>query len=172
VGTSSPRRAEFLRVLRPDAAPREIRGNVDTRLRKVRDGDYDAVIVAAAGLRRLGIRFKEDEALPVDVFPPAPGQGALAVQIRATDSGMRARFAGFDDPDTRLAVTTERALLRALGGSCALAVGALAHVEGSEIRLDAALVVDGDVVRAAARGTDPSDVVRLVADALGAPTSA
>jgi hydroxymethylbilane synthase len=172
VGTSSPRRAQFLRVLRPDAAPREIRGNVDTRLRKVRDGDYDAVIVAAAGLRRLGIRFKEDEALPVDNFPPAPGQGALAVQIRATDSGMRARLAGFDDPDTRLAVTTERALLRALGGSCALAFGALAHVEGSEIRLDAALVVDGDVVRAAARGTDPSDVVRLVADALGAPTSA
>lgn len=172
VGTSSPRRAAFLRVLRPDASPREIRGNVDTRLRKVRDGAYDAVIVAAAGMRRLGIEFSDDEALPLDICPPAPGQGALAVQVRATDNVLRARLAGFDHRETRLAVSAERALLRALGGSCALALGAFAHIADGEIRLEAALVVDGSVVRAAARGADPGEVAELVANALGTPARA
>jgi len=172
VGTSSPRRAAFLRILRPDASPREIRGNVDTRLRKVRDGEYDAAIVAAAGLRRLGIEFSDDEVLPVDTCPPAPGQGALAVQVRAADLELRARLAGFDHPETRLAVSTERALLRALGGSCALALGAFAHFVNGEIRLEAALVVDGSVVRAGAQGVDPSEVAQRVANALGMPARA
>jgi hydroxymethylbilane synthase len=172
VGTSSPRRAAFLRVLRPDASPREIRGNVDTRLRKVRDGEYDATIVAAAGLRRLGIEFSDDEVLPVELCPPAPGQGALAVQVRAADRELRARLAEFDHRETRLAVTTERALLRALGGSCTLALGAYGHVANGEIRLEAALVVDGSVARAAARGADPNDVAQRVADALGTPARA
>ena len=168
VGTSSPRRAAFLRALRADATCREIRGNVDTRLRKVRDGEYDAVIVAAAGLRRLGIAFAEREALGVDLCPPAPGQGALAVQIRAGDADLRARVAALDDPATRIAVTAERELLRLLGASCEIPLGALGRNEDGTIRLDAALADDSGVRRASVRGGDPHDVARRAAEMLGA----
>jgi hydroxymethylbilane synthase len=168
VGTSSPRRAAFLRALRADATCREIRGNVDTRLKKVRDGEYDAVIVAAAGLLRLGIAFDEREALPVDLCPPAPGQGALAVQIRASDADLRGRVAALDDPATRIAVTAERELLRLLGASCEIPLGALGRNEEGTIRLDAALADDSGVRRASVRGSDPRDVARRVADMLGA----
>jgi hydroxymethylbilane synthase len=167
VGTSSPRRAAFLRALRADATCREIRGNVDTRLRKVRDGEYDAVIVAAAGLRRLGIAFDELEALPVDLCPPAPGQGALAVQIRAGDADLHTRVAPLDDRATRIAVTAERALLRLMGASCEIPLGAIGRAEKGDVVLDAALAGDGGVRRASARGGDPYDVARRVADALG-----
>lgn len=168
VGTSSPRRAAFLRALRADAIPREIRGNVDTRLRKVRDGEYDAVVVAAAGLRRLGIAFDESEALPIELCPPAPGQGALAVQIRAADTELRARIVKLDDRATRLAVTAERELLRLLGASCEIPLGAIGRYEDGDIALDAALAGDAGLRRASARGTDPHDVARRAADALGA----
>jgi len=167
VGTSSPRRAAFLRALRPDALARDIRGNVDTRLRKVRDGEYDAVIVAAAGLRRLGIAFDEREALPVGLCPPAPGQGALAVQVRAADAELRARVVALDDPATRIAVTAERELLRLMGGSCEIPLGALGRHDGA-VHLDAALVDDSGVRRASVRGNDPKDVARRAADVLGA----
>lgn len=168
VGTSSPRRAAFLRALRSDAACREIRGNVDTRLRKVQGGEYDAVVVAAAGLRRLGIAFDEREALPVDLCPPAPGQGALAVQIRAGDAALRARVAALDDPATRIAVTAERELLRLMGASCEIPLGAIGRSQNGDVVLDAALAGDGGVRRASARGGDPFDVARRAADVLGA----
>ena len=168
VGTSSPRRAAFLRALRADAMARDIRGNVDTRLRKVRDGYYDAVIVAAAGLRRLGIAFDEREALPVDLCPPAPGQGALAVQVRASDAELRARVAALDDPATRVAVTAERELLRLMGASCEIPLGALGRHQGGAVHLDAALADDSGVRRASVRGNDPNDVARRAADLLGA----
>jgi hydroxymethylbilane synthase len=168
VGTSSPRRAAFLRALRPDAVAREIRGNVDTRLRKVRDGEYDAVIVAAAGLRRLGITFEESEALPIELCPPAPGQGALAVQVRARDGELAAMLAPLDDIATRLAVTAERALLRAMGASCLIPLGAIGRFEDGDLVLDAALALDDGVRRTSARGTDPHEVARRAADALGA----
>jgi hydroxymethylbilane synthase len=168
VGTSSPRRAAFLRALRADATAREIRGNVDTRLRKVRDGEYDAVIVAAAGLRRLGIAFDEREALPIEMFPPAPGQGALAVQIRASDARLRERVAPLDDGATRLAVTAERELLRLMGASCDIALGAIGRHEDGEVALDAALASDDGIRRATARGPGPLDAARRAADALGA----
>lgn len=168
VGTSSPRRAAFLRALRPDAIARDIRGNVDTRLRKVQGGEYDAVIVAAAGLRRLGIAFDEREALPLELCPPAPGQGALAVQIRASDADLRARIAPLDDLATRVAVTAERELLRLMGASCEIPLGAIGRYEDGEIVLDAALAGDGGVRRASTRGSDPRDVARRAADALGA----
>ena len=168
VGTSSPRRAAFLRALRVDATCREIRGNVDTRLRKVRDGEYDAVVVAAAGLRRLGITFDEREALPIELCPPAPGQGALAVQIRAVDTELRARVVALDDRATRLAVTAERELLRLLGASCEIPLGAIGRYEDGDIALDAALAGDAGVRSASTRGTDPRDVARRAADALGA----
>lgn len=168
VGTSSPRRAAFLTALRADAMPREIRGNVDTRLRKVRDGEYDAVVVAAAGLRRLGIAFDESEALPIELCPPAPGQGALAVQIRARDSELAARVAALDEIATRLAVTAERALLRAMGASCEIPLGAIGRYANGAIDLDAALVTPAGIRRASERGADPLDVARRAADALGA----
>jgi hydroxymethylbilane synthase len=168
VGTSSPRRAAFLQALRADAMPREIRGNVDTRLRKVREGEYDAVVVAAAGLRRLGIAFDESEALPLELCPPAPGQGALAVQIRARDAQLAMRLAALDDAATRLAVTAERALLRAMGASCEIPLGAIGRHAAGVTRLDAALVTDAGIRRASASGADPLDVARRAADALGA----
>jgi hydroxymethylbilane synthase len=168
VGTSSPRRAAFLRALRPDATARDIRGNVDTRLRKVQDREYDAVIVAAAGLRRLGIHFDEREALPVELCPPAPGQGALAVQVRAADAELRARVAPLDDRATRLAVTAERELLRLLGATCDIPLGAIGRCENGDVLLEAALAGDGGVRRAWARGTDPHGVARRAADVLGA----
>jgi hydroxymethylbilane synthase len=167
VGTSSPRRAAFLTALRADAMPREIRGNVDTRLRKVRDGEYDAVVVAAAGLRRLGIAFDEREALPIELCPPAPGQGALAVQIRASDHRLAARLAALDDAATRLAVTAERALLRAMGASCEIPLGAIGRYTNSVIALDAALVTSAGIRRASERGSDPLDVALRAAGALG-----
>jgi hydroxymethylbilane synthase len=169
VGTSSPRRAAFLRALRSDAVPREIRGNVDTRLRKVRDGEYDAVIVAAAGLRRLGIDFDDSEVLPIEVCPPAPGQGALAVQTRIGDADLRARVGPLDDPRTHVAVTAERALLRAMGASCEIPLGAIGRADGDVIELDAALADPDRVRRASSRGSDPFEVARRVAHELGAP---
>lgn len=169
VGTSSPRRAAFLRALRPDAVARDIRGNVDTRLRRVREGDYDAVILAAAGLRRLGVAFDEEmEALPLELCPPAPGQGALAVQIRADDVVLFARLKTLEHLPTRLAVSAERALLRAMGASCEIPLGAYGRVERGEIALDAALASESGVRRASARGPDPDEVAHRVADALGA----
>lgn len=168
VGTSSPRRAAFLRALRPDAIAREIRGNVDTRLRKVRDGEYDAVVVAAAGLRRLRIAFDDSEALSIELCPPAPGQGALAVQVRARDDELAATLAALDDPATRIAVTAERALLRAMGASCEIPLGAIGRYAAGVVELDAALAGDDGVRRASARGSDPYDVARRAAEALGA----
>lgn len=169
VGTSSPRRAAFLRALRPDAVSRDIRGNVDTRLRKVREGDYDAVIVAAAGLRRLGVAFDDaTEALPLELCPPAPGQGALAVQIRAGDAELAARLQTLEHRATRLAVSAERALLRAMGASCEIPLGAFGRVERDEIVLDAALATESSVRRAYVRGVDPEEMARRAADALGA----
>jgi hydroxymethylbilane synthase len=168
VGTSSPRRAAFLRALRSDAVPRDIRGNVDTRLRKVRDGEYDAVIVAAAGLRRLGIDFDDSEVLPIEVCPPAPGQGALAVQTRIGDADLRVRVAPLDDPRTHVAVTAERALLRAMGASCEIPLGAIGRADGDVIELDAALADPDRVRRASSRGSDPFEVARRVAHELGA----
>ncbi|HUQ16620.1 MAG TPA: hydroxymethylbilane synthase [Candidatus Saccharimonadales bacterium] len=165
VGTSSPRRDAFLRALRPDVTTRAIRGNVDTRLRKVLSGEYDATILAAAGLERLGIAFAPDEALDLFACPPAPGQGALAVQCRTADTTLRARLAPLDDAPTRVAVTTERALLAALGASCALALGAFARCEGGRVILDAALD-DGGLRHAHAEGTDLQAVAVAAADAL------
>jgi hydroxymethylbilane synthase len=173
VGTSSPRRAAFLRALRPDAVARDIRGNVDTRLRKVEDGEYDAVILAMAGLRRLGIPVADEEALGPASFLPAPGQGALAVQVRADHASLRTRVSrALDDRDTRRAVTAERALLARLGATCDLALGALGRIEGGEVVLDAALATEGGLLRATARGTDAEECARVAAERLGGPVHA
>ena len=167
VGTSSPRRAAFISALVPGVKCEEIRGNVDTRLAKVERGDYDATVLAAAGLRRLGIAFDEWEALPLAVMPPAPGQGALAVQTRADDP-LRERVAELDDPALRAAVTAEREVLRLLGASCDIALGCYATVADGVVRLDAALA-EVEMRRAHAEGTDPFLVAASAARALGEP---
>lgn len=168
VGTSSPRRAAFLRALRPDAMTREIRGNVDTRLRKVREGEYDAAVLALAGLHRLGVPVDEAEVLDVHAMPPAPGQGALAVQCRADDRALRTRIERLDDPDTHVAVRAERALLAGLGASCALRLGTLARVEGGAVRLAAAFAVGEEIVRFDGMGADPDSVAAAAIRALSA----
>jgi len=167
VGTSSPRRAAFVAALVPGIDCVEIRGNVDTRLAKVRSGQYDAVVLAAAGLRRLGIAFAEHEALALDIVPPAPGQGALAVQARADDERVRERLrAALDDRATHEAVTAERELLRLLGASCEIALGCWARYEGRTVVLDASLGSGGEIARAHAEGDDPLAVARSAADTL------
>jgi hydroxymethylbilane synthase len=151
------RRSAQLRVLRPDIQTSDIRGNVDTRLAKVARGEYDATVLALAGLRRLGIDVGDDEILPLEAMLPAPAQGALAVQCRADDMLARDVVERIDDVDLRRATDTERELLRLLGGSCDLPLGAYARAEHGSIALDAVLV-DGDVRRARISGREPRRV--------------
>lgn len=164
VGTSSPRRDAALRLLRPDITTAPIRGNVETRLAKVARGEYDATVLALAGLLRLGVTVGDDEILRPDQMLPAPGQGAIAVQCRADDPLTRGRLATIDDAPTRAATDAERELLRLMGGSCELALGALAVRSGDDIVLDAS--IDGR--RARARGRDPVAAARSAAAELGA----
>ena len=127
VGTSSLRRAAQLLAARPDLQIRPLRGNVDTRVRKALEGQYDAVVLAGAGLVRLGLTEHISQWLPLEVMLPAPGQGALAVQCRADDKATLSLLAAIDDPATRAAVEAERAFLSALGGGCAVPVAAYAE---------------------------------------------
>lgn len=168
VGTSSPRREAFLTALAPGIACVEIRGNVDTRLRKVRDGEYDATVLAAAGLRRLGVEFADREALSLQDCPPAPGQAALAVQTRADDPLRERLRTALDHEPTHLAVDAERELLRLLGASCDIALGCHGHWEAGVLVLDAALAVEGAMRRARAEGRTPREVADRAADLLGA----
>lgn len=158
VGTSSRRRAAQLRRARPDLVVRSIRGNIDTRVGKVLRGEYDAAVMAAAGLIRLGLTEPVSERLAFDVMLPAPGQGALAVQCRAGDTRTLERLAVLEDADTRRATTAERAFLRALGGGCATPVAALAEA-GSDgtVRMTAliASLNGGTVIRVAGEDADP-----------------
>ena len=135
IGTSSVRRAAQLGARRVDLVARPIRGNVDTRLRRLDAGDYDALLLAAAGLDRLGVPVDDDDRLSLDVMLPAPGQGALALQVRADDVSL---VAALDHGPTRVAVEAERALLRALGGGCLAPLGALAEIADGQLRLRAA----------------------------------
>ncbi len=158
VGTSSPRRAAQIRAARPDVKTASLRGNVDTRLRKALSEQYDAIILAGAGLTRLGLAEHVTEWLELDVMLPAPGQGALAVQCRADDPETLARLAALEDPATRRAVTAERAFLLGLGGGCSVPVAAYARVQPltGDLHLDG-LAADphGDqVIRVSGTGAD------------------
>ncbi|MEO8638532.1 MAG: hydroxymethylbilane synthase [Chloroflexota bacterium] len=135
IGTSSVRRAAQLTAARIDLVARPIRGNVDSRLRRLQAGEYDALLLAAAGLDRLGVPVSEDDRLSLEVMLPAPGQGALALQVRPDDVPF---VAPLDHGQTRLVVQVERALLRALGGGCLAPLGALAEVTDGQLRLRAA----------------------------------
>jgi hydroxymethylbilane synthase len=138
IGSDSPRRVAFLLARRPDLRPHPLHGNVDTRLRKLEGGETDALILAVAGLSRLGLADRISEALPPEVVPPAPGQGALAVQCRADDAELLDLLGRIDDPETRAAVETERAFLSASGGGCRAPIGALGRVVDGRIELLAA----------------------------------
>src|SRR5882762_961375 len=136
VGTSSLRRSAQLRRLRPDLNIESIRGNVDTRLRKLDEGQYTAIVLAAAGLTRLGWANRIAESLPPEVMCPAVGQGALAIETRVGESICQA----LDHAATRAAVTAERAVLRSLGGGCLTPIGAHARVEQERLRLMAIVI--------------------------------
>ena len=135
VGTDSPRRTGFVLARRPDLAVHPLHGNVDTRLRRLDAGETDALVLACAGLDRLGSGGRIAERIEPDVVPPAPGQGAIAVQIRRNDCDLVDAVAEIDDRDTRLAVEAERAFLTACGGGCRAPIGALGIVSGAELTL-------------------------------------
>lgn len=162
VGTSSLRREAQLRALRPDLEIRSIRGNVDTRVDKVRRGEYDAAVLAAAGIRRLGLEEAVTEWLEPETILPAPGQGALGVQCRADDERMLFHLAAIDDPGARATTDAERAFLEALGGGCAAPVAAHAEVVDSSNSLLQGVMrsrMDGLVA-----SIDGSEVVRVHGD--------
>lgn len=138
VGTGSPRRVAFLKRIRPDLRMVDIRGNVDSRIARVTEGDLDAVVVACAGLRRLGVN-PPGVPLDVDVMLPAVGQGALSIEMRADDLNV-ARVGAIDEPDARAAVTAERSLLAGLRAGCAAPVGAHAVVADDTLELRAAVL--------------------------------
>ena len=170
IGTSSPRRAAQLATVRPDFIALPIRGNVDRRLQRLERGEYDALLLAAAGLDRLGIEVPAASRLSLDVVLPAPAQGALALQVRADDAALRERLAALDHAPTRVAVEAERRLLRAIGGGCLAPLGALGEVDGAILALRAAYEApSGAFVRAAADGpvADPDAVVAAVAERIG-----
>ncbi|MFO7572227.1 MAG: hydroxymethylbilane synthase [Gaiellaceae bacterium] len=161
VGTSSPRRAAQLRALRPDLRVQSVRGNVGTRVRKAREGEVDAVVVAAAGIRRLGLEDEVAEWLPETTMLPAPGQGALAVQCRAGDAAALAALRAVDNPGTRAATTAERGFLADLGAGCSAPVGAYARSQPDGSLHMAALVASLDgtrVVRVDGTGTDATEL--------------
>jgi hydroxymethylbilane synthase len=160
VGTSSTRRAAQLRARRPDLELLDLRGNVDTRVRQVRDGRYDAIVLAAAGMARLGLAADIASYLAFEDMLPAPGQGALAIQCRLDDPGTISAVSGLDQPEVRQAVTAERAFLEGLGGGCAAPVAAL-----GEILPSGALRLRGRVL-----ARDGSRVVAVQGE--GSPTEA
>ena len=170
IGTSSRRREAQLRAQRPDLRAADIRGNVDTRLQKVHDGAYDAIVLAAAGLARLDRLDVVTEFLSIEVMLPAPGQGAIALQARRDDADTVAVLRHINHQPTALAVRAERSLLRRLGAGCTLAVAALAHVRGRELTLQARILSDdgGRVVSAQRAGAaaDPEALGDAVAEAL------
>jgi hydroxymethylbilane synthase len=153
IGTSSQRRSAQLLLLRPDLVVEPIRGNVDTRIRKVKEGQYAASLLAVAGLRRLGLEQEIAQIFSTQEMCPAPGQGALAVQTRSQGEA-KDICSHLNDAATRQAVTCERALLAALGGGCQLPVGALAEVRGSAIQVSAIIVSPGGshIVRGTSQG--------------------
>ena len=162
VGTSSLRRQAQLKAIRPDLDIRSLRGNVDTRLRKLDQGEYDAIILAAAGLKRLGKSELINQIIPVEIMCPAAGQGALGIEIRQGDAATREHLEFLNDPAARASTTCERALLNHLGGGCQVPIGAFAEVrlegkKNGKLHLES-VVADPDgstILRDSRDGDDP-----------------
>jgi len=169
VGTTSLRRRALLLHLRPDLLVADLRGNVDTRLRRLRRGDFDAVLLAMAGLSRLGRAAEATEALDPERFVPAPGQGAIALETREGDARLRAAAGPLHHEATARAVRAERAFLAALGGGCNVPLGALARETPAGLRLVAFLAeADGRTfARAEGTGGEPEELGRRVAARIG-----
>ncbi|HEX5478853.1 MAG TPA: hydroxymethylbilane synthase [Dehalococcoidia bacterium] len=169
IGTGAGRRAVQLRHLRSDIGTAEIRGNVDTRIRKVEEGAYDGAVLAMAGLRRLALAAKAAQVFDIDEMLPAVGQGALAIETRADDAEARAAVRVIEDGDARAAVEAERAYLRRLGGGCRLPVAAYGSIEGETLRLRGMIAGDdARVFRGEVRGvaSDPEALGVRLADEL------
>ena len=160
IGTGSPRRAAQLAVLRGDITCVPIRGNAGTRLAKVRDGELDAVVLAYAGLARIGHTDLASEIFEPDSMVPSPGQGALAVECRAEDAELTGLLATIDHQQSRAAVTAERGLLAALEAGCSAPVGAYAAFSGTRLRLDAVVLGEKMIVREHGEA-DATDAARL-----------
>lgn len=165
VGTGSPRRQAMLRAERTDLEPVLLRGNVTTRLKKLAEGNYDGIILAAAGLHRLGrktpgiieIDGEVFFASVLEKFLPAPGQGAIAVEIRADDIATRTRLQPLHDEDTARCVRAERAVLTGMGGGCHMALGTRARLEGGNIVLQAVVFDEGGTPPKHASATSPAE---------------
>ncbi|MEO5986590.1 MAG: hydroxymethylbilane synthase [Candidatus Limnocylindria bacterium] len=153
IGTSSPRRAAQLAAVRPDLITVPIRGNIESRIARLQNGEFDGLMLAAAGLDRLGIDVPHHARLPFDLVLPAPAQGALAIQVREDAAALRASLSAVDHASTRIGVEAERTLLRAIGGGCLAPLGALGEVTDGILHLRAAFEAwDGSYRRAEARG--------------------
>jgi len=160
VGTSSLRRQAQLKAIRPDLDIHPLRGNVDTRLRKLEEGQYDAIILASAGLKRLGKTERIQQIIPAEIMCPAAGQGALGIEIRKGDAQTRELLAFLNDANARAATTCERALLNSLGGGCQVPIGAFAEVKSGKLHLES-IVADPDgtkLLRDSRDGTDPEQL--------------
>jgi hydroxymethylbilane synthase len=160
IGTSSLRRQAQIRHARPDLDVRELRGNVDTRLRKVASGEYDAILLAKAGLDRLGWSNRISEVLSPEVCMPAVGQGALGVQARLKDNELAGALAPLDDFETRQSIVAERSLLAALEGGCQVPLGAWARLERGELAIDAVVCSPDGAQHVRQRATAPPDQAR------------
>jgi len=174
VGTSSLRRQALLRGLRPDLNLLDLRGNVGTRLGKLDAGHYDAIILACAGLERLGLAERIRSRLAAPDWLPAPGQAAIAIEARSDQPATLALLAALDDQDTRTAVDAERAMNQALGGSCTVPVGAWCVLTERGLHLSGLVgdVASGRLLRAEAQGSDPEALGRHVAETLFAQGAA
>lgn len=162
VGTGSLRRQAQLRHLRPDLDLREMRGNVDTRLRKVESGEYEAVMLSKAGLDRLGLSQRISEVLNPEICMPAVGQGAIAVECRLKDTEAGDILAPLDDAETRTAIIAERALLAALQGGCQVPLGAWARIERGGLVMDACVCsVDGAQIVRQSASAPPEQAAQL-----------
>jgi len=168
VGTSSLRRQAQLKAFRPDLNIHPLRGNVDTRVRKLEQGEYDAIILAAAGLTRLGKTRLVKEYLSESFMCPAAGQGALGIEIRAGDAKMRELLGFLNTSDSRAATSCERTLLNKLGGGCQVPIGAFAEAKEGKLRLTGVVArPDGsEVLREQQTGTDPIELGERVGDTL------
>jgi hydroxymethylbilane synthase len=167
LGTSSLRRAAQLRRMRPDLRIESIRGNVDTRLRKLDEGQYAAIVLASAGLRRLGWAARIAEILDADAMCPAVGQGALAIETR-DEGAAREACAALDDALTHAAVSAERAFLRSLGGGCQVPIGAHAKVEGGKLHLRGLVIAPDGSQMIEGTSEGPAEDAESIGASLGA----
>jgi hydroxymethylbilane synthase len=160
VGTSSLRRQAQLKAMRPDVEVHALRGNVDTRLRKLEAGEYDAIILAAAGVNRLGLTALVRQVIPVEIMCPAAGQGALGIEIREGDTATGQHLAFLEDKSARASTTCERALLNKLGGGCQVPIGAFAEIRQGRLHLEG-VVAHPDGSRVLRESCDGEEPVRL-----------